>query len=128
MYIHTHTHICIYTYTYIYIHIHIHIYIYFGLFIFIFIFCKDYFKKHKNVIVHSPKSVTGPDLTEKNNNMQCVQQDEKVDRLMSSMSLLKPKFYSRLNWLIISWTAKNICSFSRFCRFRSPYNNVLISI
>ena len=68
------------------------------------------------MIVHSPKSVTGPDLTEKNNNMQCVQQDEKVDRLMSSMSLLKPKFYTRLDWYILTSLANKLpCTLVSLC-------------
>ena len=46
-------------------------FIYLFLFILFYFFDKDDFRKHKNVIVHSPKSVTGPDLTEKEQHAMC---------------------------------------------------------
>ena len=54
--------------------------------------------------------------------MQCVQQNEKVDELMNSMSLLKPMFYSRLDWLIKSWTVL----FVRFPGFVGLHRHTLL--
>ena len=71
---------------------------------------------NNNSVILSSESVIGPGLI-KTNKIQCVQLDDEVNELRNCISLLKPAFYSRLDWMMKSWTVRKICSFSRSCRF-----------